>query len=183
LYNWLIKTYYEFLKKKKRKFLNKLIERGLILGENVAIIDTFFFFSSHCFLINIGDNCTIAPGVRLIAHDASTKQFLGYTKIGRITIESNCFIGDSVLVLPSVTIGKGSVVGAGSVVTKDVLPGMVVAGNPARVICSVDKYLGKVKKLAVKKTIFNEDYFIEHLNTVRRDEILKEVDNSIGFIV
>ena len=183
LYNWLIKKYYGFLQKKKEKFLNKLIQSGLILGKNVSIIDTFFFDPSHCFLISIGDNCTIAPGVRLIAHDASTKQFLGYTKIGRITIGENCFIGDSVLVLPSVTIGAGSIIGAGSVVTKDIPPGMVAAGNPARVICFVDAYLEKIKELAEKKNIFDETYFIENLNTAKRDEIFQSVGNSIGFIV
>ncbi len=183
MYNWLIKKYYEFLAKKKEKFLNKLIERGLTLGKNVSIIDTFFFDPSHCFLISIGDNCTLAPGVRLIAHDASTKQFLGYTKIGKIIIGENCFLGDSVIVLPNITIGAGSIIGAGSVVTRDIRPGMVAAGNPARVICSVEEYLEKVRKLAEEKTIFTEDYFIEHLNTKKRDEMLRELDNSIGFIV
>lgn len=183
MYNWLVNNYYELLKKKKDSYIKKLIERGLVLGENVSIIDTFFFDPSHCFLISIGDNCTIAPGVRLIAHDASTKQFLGYTKIGKINIGANCFIGDSVIVLPCVNIGPGSIIGAGSVVTKDVPPGMVAAGNPARVICSVAEYLEKIKKIAGGKTIFNEDYFIENLNKEKRDEILQAVDKSIGFIV
>ena len=183
LYNWFEKKYYEFLAKKKDKYLNKLIERGLVLGKNVSIIDTFFFDPSHCFLISIGDNCVIAPGVRLIAHDASTKQFLGYTKIGKIIIAENCFLGDSVIVLPNVTIGAGSIVGAGAVVTKDVRPGMVAAGNPAKVICSVEEYLEKVKKLAEEKTVYTEEYFIEYLNTEKRDGMLEELGNSIGFIV
>ena len=49
------------------------MQKGLKIGKNVEIIDTFFFDPSHCFLISIGDNCTICPNVRLIAHDASTK--------------------------------------------------------------------------------------------------------------
>ena len=182
MYNWLMEKYYGLLKKRKDTYLKKLIEMGLVLGEDVSIIDTFFFDPSHCFLISIGDNCTIAPGVRLIAHDASTKQFLGYTKIGRITIGENCFIGDSVIVLPYVNIGPGSIIGAGSVVTKDVSSGMVAAGNPAKVICSVDEYLGKIKKLAEKKTIFNEEYFIENVNKEKRDKVLQSVEESIGFI-
>lgn len=97
MYNWFVRKYYDFLKKKKESYLKKLIDRGLILGENVSIVDTFFFDPSHCFLISIGDNCTIAPRVRLIAHDASTKKFLGYTKIGRIDIGKNCFLGDSAI--------------------------------------------------------------------------------------
>ncbi len=183
MYNWLVKKYYDFLKKKKESYIKKLRERGLVLGKNVSIIDTFFFDPSHCFLISIGDNCIIAPGVRLIAHDASTKKFLGYTKIGRIDIGQNCFLGDSAIVLPGITIGHGSIVGAGSVVTKDIPAGMVAAGNPAKVICSVNEYLDKIKAMSRDKKIFSEDYFIEKLNMAKRDEILQSVDKSIGFIV
>jgi len=183
LYNWFVKKYYDFLKKKKESYLKKLIDKGLVLGKNVSIIDTFFFDPSHCFLISIGDNCTIAPGVRLIAHDASTKKFLGYTKIGRIDIGKNCFLGDSTIVLPCVTIGHGSIVGAGSVVTKDIPVGMVAAGNPAKVICPVAEYLDKIKAISRDKKIFSEDYFIENLNMAKRNEIIQSLDKSIGFIV
>jgi len=124
----LMKAYYSFLKYKKNRYLNGLVDKGLILGKNVLIVDTFFFDPSHCYLITIGDNCTICPNVRLIAHDASTKNHLGYTKFGKITIGENCFIGDSTIVLPNVSIGPNSIVGAGSVVTKSVPPWTVVAG-------------------------------------------------------
>jgi maltose O-acetyltransferase len=183
MYNWLVKLYYEFLKKKKDSYIQKLVDKGLLLGENVNIVDTFFFDPSHCFLISIGDNCTIAPGVRLIAHDASTFQFLGYTKIGKIDIGADCFIGDSVIILPNVTIGSGSIIGAGSVVTKNVSPGMVVAGNPAKVICPVDQYLDKIRSIAQQKKIFDESYYIESLDKIKRDEILQSIEKSIGFIV
>jgi maltose O-acetyltransferase len=121
--------------------------------------------------------------VRLIAHDASTYGFLGYTKIGKIKIGRDCFIGDSVIVLPSVTIGPGSIVGAGSVVTKNIPPGMVAAGNPAKIVCSVDDYLTKIKKVSANKTIFDENYFIEKLDEAKRTEVLNSVGDNIGFIV
>ena len=183
MYSWLVKKYYAFLKNKKEAYIQKLQERGLSLGKNVSIIDTFFFDPSHCFLISIGDNCTIAPGVRLIAHDASTKQFLGYTKLGRVNIKENCFIGDSVIVLPGVTIGPNSIVGAGSVVTGDIPPQTVAAGNPARVLCPLDEYLAKIKKIADTRQIFNEDYFIENLDHQKRQELLASVGDGTGFIV
>lgn len=56
-----------------------------------------------------------------------------YSK-GPVVIEDNVWIGDKVVVLPNVRIGKGSVIGANSVVTKDIPPYCVVAGNPAKII-------------------------------------------------
>jgi len=153
------------------------------LGNNVEIIESFFFDPSHCFLISIGDNCTICPNVRLIAHDASTKKFLGYTKIGRITIGKNCFLGDSVIVTPNVQIGCNSIIGAGSVVTKHIPPNSIAAGNPAKVISSTDDYIKRIKHISKNKTIFNEYYFIENLNAHKRKEMIRSIGDSIGFII
>ena len=183
LYSLIRKKYYSFLREKKRSYLRKLKKNGLRIGRNVTIVDTFFFDPSHCFLISIEDNCTLAPGVRLIAHDASTKQFLGYTKIGCITIRENCFLGDSVIVLPGVSIGPSSIIGAGSVVTRTIPEGVVAAGNPARVLCSLDQYLQKAKSFAEKKTVYGEDCSIENITPQKREMLRREVDGEIGFIV
>jgi len=179
-----LKDIYYFLESKKRaKYLNNLVNKGLKLGENVEIVADYFFDPSHCFLISIGDNSTIAPNVRLIAHDASTKKILGYTKIGKIEIKENCFIGDSTIVLPNVKIGPNSIIGSGSIVTKDVPPNCVAAGNPAKVIASVDDYIKKIKNTSNGKKIFGEEYYIEHLDDKKRKEILDSIGNDIGFIV
>ena len=153
------------------------------LGKDVDIIDAFFFDPSHCFLISIGDNCTICPNVRLIAHDASTKKILGYTKIGRIKINENCFIGDSVIVMPNVTIGPNSIIGAGAVVKKDIPPDTVAAGNPARVISSIKDYIKKVEAVSKNKNIFTEDYHIENIDENKRKEMIDSLSNSPGFII
>ena len=183
IYSPLVKLYYFFLKKKKQRYLDRLVRNGLDLGKNVEIIDTFFFDPSHCFLITIGDNCTICPNVRLIAHDASTKKILGYTKIGKIVIKENCFIGDSTIILPGVAIGPNSIVGAGSIVTKAVPPNMVAAGNPVRKICSTKEYIAKIQSISSHKKIFDESYFIENLDDAKRKEILQSINDTIGFIV
>lgn len=183
IYLLLRKIYYEIEKRKKETYLDGLIKKGLTIGKNVEIISDFFFDPSHCFLINIGDNCTICPNVRLIAHDASTKKILGYTKIGKINIKENCFIGDSTIILPNVTIGPNSIIGAGSVVTKDVPPNMVAAGNPAKIIVSIDDYIKKIKTISQNKKVFGEEYWIENLDESKRIEILRSIAESIGFIV
>ncbi len=61
-------------------------------------------------------------------------------------IGDNCFLGNSVIVLPNTTIGSNIVIGAGSVVTKNIPDNTVWAGNPARHICSFEDYLEKVEK-------------------------------------
>ena len=182
IYYYLRKIYYAIEKSKKQKYLDSLIKNGLKLGSDVDIVSNYFFDPSHCYLISIGDNTTICPNVRLIAHDASTCKILGYTKMGRIDIRKNCFIGDSVIVLPNVTIGENSIIGSGSIVTHDIPPNSVAAGNPAKIIMSVDEYLRKIESLSKTKKIFDEDYFIQNLTDTKRKEMLESLNGQIGFI-
>jgi acetyltransferase-like isoleucine patch superfamily enzyme len=120
---------------------------GMDIGEGTQIYRTVHFSNGGRDPITIGKNCVLT-GCTIIAHDASTNFVLGKGRSikspqKRVIIEDNCFIGYHSIVLMGVTIGKGSIVGAGAVVTKDVPPNSVVAGNPARVICSVQELLIK----------------------------------------
>lgn len=181
--NHIVYIYQRLLKKKKERYIRSLVKKGLKLGHNVEIIADFFFDPSHCFLISIGNNCTICPNVRLVAHDASTKKTLGFTKIGKITIEENCFIGDSVIILPGVRIGAGTIVGAGSIVTKDIPSDKLACGNPARVICSVKDYIEKYRSLSERGKVFSEEYLINRITKQRRLEVCNEADKGITFII
>ena len=87
--------------------------------------------------ITIGDAVQIGPGVQLLTATHPVEpgpRREGWEGSAPITIEDNVWLGGGVVVLPGVTIGRDSVVGAGSVVTRDVPPGVVVVGNPARVV-------------------------------------------------
>lgn len=90
--------------------------------------------------IHIGDNVLLGTNVQLLTPihplDAE-KRKAGWESAKPIYIQNNVWIGSGAIVLPGVTIGENSVVGAGSIVTKDVEPGVVVVGNPARVVKSV----------------------------------------------
>ena len=78
--------------------------------------------------VHVGDHTYVAFGAAILTHDRTRGLYLD-TRIG-----AHCFIGARSIILPGITIGHSSVVGAGAVVTKDVPPRTTVAGNPAIVI-------------------------------------------------
>lgn len=84
-----------------------LVKRGMIVGENFQLQGECKIDSSHAWLISIGNNVTIAPRVHILAHDASTKHSLGYTRIGLVDIGDNVFIGADSVILPGVRLGGG----------------------------------------------------------------------------
>lgn len=126
--------------------------------------------SAEPYLITIGKRTTISFDVKLITHDNSAEKLgVGITNIfGRITIGDNCFIGAGVIILPGVTIGNNVIVGAGSVVTKSVPENMIVGGNPARIINTVDKYTKYVNSVGFQTT----NWMSKPMN-VQREILLK----------
>ena len=161
----------------------KLISMGMKVGKNFNRLHGVILDPGHCWLIEIGDNVTMAPRVHILCHDASTKQFLNYTKIGRVTIGDNVFIGAESVVLPGVTIGSNVIIGANSTVTNDIPDNSVVAGSPARVICTLEEYLEKERKRMETAPSYGEEY------TLRKDVSMElrmrqkqELDGKIGYI-
>ena len=160
----------------------KLIKRGLKVGENFNRQQGCFIDPTHCWLIEIGNNVTMSIRVVLMAHDASTKNSLGYTKIGKIKIKDNVFLGANTIVLPNVTIGENSVIGANSVVTKDVPPNSVVAGNPAGVISSIKEYKEK-NEVQMSNNVFGEEYTMRaNVDNDKKAEMNKILEKGIGYI-
>ena len=123
-----------------------LIALGLTVGKNFSRQEKTLIDQSHCWLITIGDDVTLAPRVHILAHDASTKKALGYTRIGVVNIGNNVFIGASSTILPGISIGNNVVIGANSVVSRDIPDDSVAIGNPAKVICTYDEFVSRKKK-------------------------------------
>lgn len=120
------------------------IQKGVTIGKNCKI-------SSHSFIcegVHIGDNIFIGHNVTFIndkfpraTNEDGSLQTADDWKCIETIIEEGASIGSSATILCGLRIGKGSIVGAGSVVTKDVPKNAIVAGNPARIIKYVENIL------------------------------------------
>lgn len=97
-------------------------------------------------MVEIGENFVSAPNSIILAHDASLFVHTGKYRIEKTKLGNNVFLGANATVLAGITIGDNVIIGAGSVVTKDVPDNHVVAGNPAKYICTVDEYIDKCEK-------------------------------------
>lgn len=161
----------------------RLISMGMKVGTNFQRLQGVILDPGHCWLIEIGDNVTIAPRVHILCHDASTKMHLGYTKIGRVNIGSNVFIGAESVILPGVTIGSNVIIGANSTVTHDIPENSVAVGTPARVISTLDAYLDKERKRMETAPCYGEEYTLR--KKVPMDLRLRqkeELDGKMGYI-
>lgn len=163
--------------------LPELTRRGLRIGKDCHIMERVVLDPAQCGQISIGDRVTIAPEAYILAHDASTHRAFGYTYIGNVIIEDDVFIGARALILPNVRIGKGSIVGAGSVVTKDVPAEVVVGGNPARVICSIEAFQNKHARAMKQAPIFGEEYTQRKgVSRKMREEMRGRMKKGFGYI-
>lgn len=161
----------------------KLIKMGMKVGQNFGRLNGVILDPSHCWLIEIGNDVTLAPRVHILCHDASTKVHMGYTKIGKVTIGNNVFIGAESVVLPNVTIGNNVIVGANSTVTKDIPANMVAAGNPAKIICTMEEYIENQKKQMEKNPVYGVDYTLRgNLTENKKQQMIQELDNKIGYV-
>lgn len=160
-----------------------LIKRGMKVGKNFNRQQGCFLDPTHCFLITIGDDVTMSIRVTVMAHDASTKKTIGYTKIGQVHIGDHVFIGANTTILPGVTIGDYAVIGAGSVVTHNVLARTVVAGIPAKEICSVDEYVERFRSQMDETNTFGDEYRMGYgLDENKKKEILAATDGKVAFV-
>ena len=154
-----------------------LRSRGVQIGENVNLINTTIDWN-HGFLVSIGNRVTLT-GVKILTHDGSTQIPFGVSKVGKVTIGDEVFVGHGTIILPNVRIGSRVVVGAGSVVTRDIPDNSVAAGNPARVIGTYDDFLKKhaaqIESRPVYHTLWTEKSLEE------KEQMKRELEDGVGY--
>ena len=160
-----------------------LIKNGLKVGKNFQRLHKCVIDYSHCWLIKIGDNVTFEPHVHVLAHDASTKNYLGYTKIGTVEIGNNVFIGARSIILPNIRIGNNCIIGAGSVVSKDIPPNSIAVGNPAKVIGNTSDYIRKNKEFMDKRPVYSKEWTLSNNISEKRKKIMIDsLRDGIGYV-
>lgn len=147
---------------------------GVKVGENCRIYISNF--GTEPFLIEIGDNVTITPEVVILTHNGSTWLVRDNIRGRRydykkVIIGSNVFIGIRAIIMPGVIISDNVIIAAGSVVTKSVGPGLIVGGNPAKIIGKFDDYFFKSLQNDISQSEL--DYSVSY-----KQMIEKVVNNS-----
>lgn len=140
--NWAILE--PFNPRKLRPILLRKI--GCKVGKNVFVGDYVRVDLNHAEMIEIEDNVHIAADCRLLCHQRDlSNYFIGDDygtlryKVEKITLKRGCLISMDTFIFPGVTIGEGAIVGAGSLVIRDIPAWTIVAGRPAKVIKQIEE--------------------------------------------
>ncbi len=123
---------------------------GVTIGKHCFISTREW--GNEAYLITIGNHVQITRCVSIHTHGGGAcirQKHPDFDVFGKVVIEDWAYVGAYSQIMPGVTIGEGALVGAGSIVTKSVAPHTVVAGNPARYICTTEEFYEKNKPFNV----------------------------------
>lgn len=156
--NFINKIKYYWNRRNGQAYINYLRSVGVSVGERCEVqkptslnIDT-----SRPSLLSIGNHVYLHRGLTIMSHDWASWVFLDkyhdfVPSHSKVTIGNNIWFGEFVTVLKGVKIGDNCIIGAGSIVTKDIPDNSVAVGVPARVVSSLDDYYEKRKRLYPKE--------------------------------
>ena len=166
-------------KRNSISFANYLRAKGIKVGEN-----TIFFSpqkitidTDRPWMVEIGNYCKITAGVIILQHDYSRSvlrreygEIIGESQ--KTIIGDNVFIGMNSIILMGSKIGNNVIIGAGSIVHGNIPDNVVIAGNPAKIICSLDDYYKKRKEKTLLEAVETYNEFQKKYN---REPSIKEM--------
>ncbi len=119
-------------------------DAGVKMGEHNLIASKFW--STEPYLISIGNFCQLTEGTKIYTHGGALvarDKYPNFDFFGKVVLGDRVYVGAGSKIMPGVTIGNNVLIAAGSVVTKSIPSNVVVAGNPAKYICTIDQYIEK----------------------------------------
>jgi acetyltransferase-like isoleucine patch superfamily enzyme len=137
-------------------YISFLRRKGVIIGKGTTFYGHIRIDCTRPLLVEIGEKCILTDGVVILTHGydlAVIREVSGemLCSSGKVVLKGNNFIGVNAIILKGVTIGKNSIIGAGSVVTHDIPSNSVAAGNPCNVIMTLDEYHKKRVKRSLEE--------------------------------
>ena len=149
-------------------YIEHLRSIGVRIGERTMIYEPRFTLidETRPCLLEIGNDVKITRGVTILTHGYDWSVLAGLHNVvlgsaGKVTIGDNVFIGMNTTILKGVTVGKNVIIGAGSLVNKDIPDNCVAAGNPARVIMSIDDYYESRKKAQLGEALVLYENYVK----------------------
>lgn len=162
-------------------YVKWLKKQGCEVGGGVHFIDprNSWVDISRPWMVKIGNNVTITSGVTILTHDYgwSVMKAVYGDVIGNAKpaiIGNNVFIGMGTFILGGAKIGNNVIIGANSTVSGVIPDNCVVAGNPAKVICTLDEYKEKRESLICDETKIMLEMYYEKYNKIPSEDILYE---------
>lgn len=163
-------------------YLKHLRKIGCKIGEGTNIFASpreVVIDETRPWLIDIGNDVQITRNVTILTHGYDWSVLKGvYGEIlgssGKVTIGNNVFIGMNSTILKNTTIGNNVIIGANSLVRGNIPSNCVVAGNPAKAICSLEEYYEKRKKAQIKEAVELVHEFYNTYKKFPEEEYLRE---------
>lgn len=176
--NRLVKYLFLGKKSSSERYIKYLRKKGMVIGEGCTIFSphSVYIDETRPWMISIGNNVQITRGTTILTHGYDWSVLKGvYGEVlgscGKVSIGDNVFIGMQSTILKGCHVGNNVIIGANSLINRDIPDNCVAAGNPCKLIMSLEEYHEKRKTMQVKEA--------RELITLYRERYGKEPDEDV----